>query len=983
MSTNYERMRSSQQVGFSRHLNSGEEKKVPNSRQLPEWAWKALVQILGIKLKGRRRVPCLSVFLHAVTLFLATVFSVTGMVHTVYDIRSSYSQTTLTIGLSNIMLGFGWICLGLYSQKLAGRLFSNRNFSESVRIHSRTFFKVSAIGLVTFLSVAMIVLNCYSDFHIFGPNNCDKIFLHNSICHIMFASHVAFSTMSLIWNLLVCCVLLSVCRTHTMGLRKFMLLLEEDARHYMRKFQKQEPVHMCHLSHVASEEGADFFIWDDNISAKGNRAQTLEGNDNPEDIVSSQSTSTVEISASINDEDKEVFEESEDIPSKFSLTRLGASLKSVLSPDQILHYYWRLSSRMRLTSTCLQRWMASWIAYVILWCGDYIIYWISHHATVLEISQFLIPMALLFITTSAFAEANFEGERMIQCIYPTKDRLKTQAFLAQQPLQMKVFNISVSYNAILGVILAFAAAIASRIILDELSIIIQRGGGEQLIKKIKDASEMNCRFYPLAYTLAVCARSTNQAVSKKAYEALPIVCKIPGHLFLFISYCQKSLDLKSWPRKHRKAIARWYTENPCYLEDPLLLAKHVTKYKKRHGITHKRVIKSCHPNPGRCPTDIRYILCYVTKGIAKATQLKQREGGRISQRVVEFIEDVETIKKKNVPEEDLINIIRKQQLTWEQIPNEFLRFKKVWNALLHLMPMTALLRNLGKLTKFGLLQPGSVEEKRVCSRIENQDILKQAYLHPIQILSSLNGYRRGRELRSNQRRWAVNPNIVKSLTKAFMIQLASNRIQMQPKNILIAINVQIAMENHVVGIPSMNCKQTAIALAMTLRNVYSSSAHTITFGGKNTRGQGFDFPLTEEGLFDTEKVLESIVPRKDYEATDFGEPFQYALGNLERVDAIIIMTDHLTTEDQKDIRNHYAQFKQSKRNTSLITICFKNSGKVPPVADPEDPRMLDVIGVDADAVKIILSFLSGEEERFQDMLAGIVDLRVEEEMEQD
>lgn len=462
MPTNYERMRSSQQVGFSSHLNSGEEKKVPNSRKLPEWAWKALVQILGIKLKGRRRVPCLSVFLHAVTLFLATVFSVTGMVHTVYDIRSSYSQTTLTIGLSNIMLGFGWICLGLYSQKLAGRLFSNRNFSESVRIHSRTFFKVSAIGLVTFLSVAMIGLNCYSDYHIFGPNNCDKIFLHNSICHIMFASHVAFSTMSLIWNLLVCCVLLSVCRTHTMGLRKFMLLLEEDARHYMRKFQKQEPVHMCHLSHVASEEGADFFIWDDNISAKGNRAQTLEGNDNPEDIVSSQSTSTVEISASINDEDKEVFEESEDIPSKFSL-------KSVLSPDQILHYYWRLSSRMRLTSTCLQRWMASWIAYVILWCGDYIIYWISHHATVLEISQFLIPMALLFITTSAFAEANFEGERMIQCIYPTKDRLKTQAFLAQQPLQMKVFNISVSYNAILGVILAFAAAIASRIILDELS----------------------------------------------------------------------------------------------------------------------------------------------------------------------------------------------------------------------------------------------------------------------------------------------------------------------------------------------------------------------------------------------------------------------------------------------------------------------------------------------------------------------------------
>lgn len=158
---------------------------------------------------------------------------------------------------------------------------------------------------------------------------------------------------------------------------------------------------------------------------------------------------------------------------------------------------------MRLTSTCLQRWMASWIAFIIIWCGDYILYWISHHSKILDILEFLIPLALLFIATSAFAEANFEGERMIQvwqimfsifpiifnknlrkklkvlnvllveklffvayymvtnddmftalhfvipgtflcmlqCIYPTEDRLRVQAFLSQQPLQMKVIVI--------------------------------------------------------------------------------------------------------------------------------------------------------------------------------------------------------------------------------------------------------------------------------------------------------------------------------------------------------------------------------------------------------------------------------------------------------------------------------------------------------------------------------------------------------------
>lgn len=86
----------------------------------------------------------------------------------------------------------------------------------------------------------------------------------------------------------------------------------------------------------------------------------------------------------------------------------------------LLHLIWNWiffitnQKRMRLTSTCLQRWMASWIAFIIIWCGDYILYWISHHSKILDILEFLIPLALLFIATSAFAEANFEGERMIQ-----------------------------------------------------------------------------------------------------------------------------------------------------------------------------------------------------------------------------------------------------------------------------------------------------------------------------------------------------------------------------------------------------------------------------------------------------------------------------------------------------------------------------------------------------------------------------------------
>lgn len=51
-----------------------------------------------------------------------------------------------------------------------------------------------------------------------------------------------------------------------------------------------------------------------------------------------------------------------------------------------------------------------------------------------------------------------------------KDNVNQPCLVMQHFVELfQVFNISVSYNAILGVILAFAAAIASRIILDELS----------------------------------------------------------------------------------------------------------------------------------------------------------------------------------------------------------------------------------------------------------------------------------------------------------------------------------------------------------------------------------------------------------------------------------------------------------------------------------------------------------------------------------
>ncbi|XP_050391049.1 uncharacterized protein LOC126810102 isoform X3 [Patella vulgata] len=140
----------------------------------------------------------------------------------------------------------------------------------------------------------------------------------------------------------------------------------------------------------------------------------------------------------------------------------------IMSNEGLLFSYWKLSQRLRVTSRYLQRWLSSLISFILIWCADYIMYWTTHSATLTGILQFILPLLILLIICSAYAEVNSEGQRMLRCICPTEERMSVIYFMSQQPLQMQVFSFPITYNALLGVILAFSVAIASRIILDEV-----------------------------------------------------------------------------------------------------------------------------------------------------------------------------------------------------------------------------------------------------------------------------------------------------------------------------------------------------------------------------------------------------------------------------------------------------------------------------------------------------------------------------------
>ncbi|KAK2167153.1 hypothetical protein NP493_1289g00006 [Ridgeia piscesae] len=125
-------------------------------------------------------------------------------------------------------------------------------------------------------------------------------------------------------------------------------------------------------------------------------------------------------------------------------------------------------TRLRSTSMALQRWLVAWVFYILLWSGTFIVYWVSHDATLMEISQFILPILILPLVCSAYAEVNNEGIRMVKCICPTEERMSLLYFLLQQPLQLTAFGFAINYSTIVTALGALGLAFCSRIILDEM-----------------------------------------------------------------------------------------------------------------------------------------------------------------------------------------------------------------------------------------------------------------------------------------------------------------------------------------------------------------------------------------------------------------------------------------------------------------------------------------------------------------------------------
>lgn len=448
---------------------------------------------------------------------------------------------------------------------------------------------------------------------------------------------------------------------------------------------------------------------------------------------------------------------------------------------------------------------------------------------------------------------------------------------------------------------------------------------------------------PAIYALALAASAELPATRANALNALGHVCRTGTHLFQFAAEVN---EMRGWGRGLRQAIAGWYLSR-----DPESLAYQLVKYVQRKGWSHRDLLRLSHPKTET--TEFNSLFKYVVNG------MKDYPTNSPPKRVMglEKLRGISHVPSKAA------NIIRCYQLPREAVElvnTELLQKKEIWEALLESMPITAMIRNLGKMTAIELLTPMSAAVKHVVKTLSDKERIIKSGVHPIAILMAMNTYLQGHGDKGKLH-WTPLSSIGDALNDAFYASFAN--VAPTGKRRLLAIDTSGSMTwpNTAVGGVTARVASAAIAL---ITKAAEPETEIINFSEKA-------MPLDISPKRRLDDVI-SYIDKQAAAATDCSQPVLYAARKKLLFDSIEIYTDNETwagkIHPSQALREYRAHFGLRTKMVVAAMTPVNYS-----IADPADGGMLDVVGFDAAVPSIIADFVrgggssvNGSEEREED-----------------
>lgn len=430
---------------------------------------------------------------------------------------------------------------------------------------------------------------------------------------------------------------------------------------------------------------------------------------------------------------------------------------------------------------------------------------------------------------------------------------------------------------------------------------------------------------PALYTLAIA--STYKG--KNWQPTFHTVVRTGTHLLHFLAYTKGK---RGWGRSLRRAVADWFR-----LRDANTLAYQAVKYKSRDGWSLADALRKAHPMA--VTPEHGAVMKWIVDG-------EYPEGPEIPALVI-AADMVKRIPENEIglPEakiDAVASIIRETRLPREAVPTELLNERAIWDALLDDMPITALIRNLPKMTEIGLLDRSGDGTKRVILALTDEEKLRKGRVHPIQVLLAMKVYASGHGDKSSKV-WSPVPIVVDALDAAFYATFGN--VPTVGKPLVLGVDASGSMTGTYRQTGIVSPAEAAAAMALITTSVEP-----------DCRVLFFDDRVYEHTISKRQRLDDVVATIGKYgRATYTNLVPKWAASQPEPVDGLVIYTDSETWDTDTYPALRSLRGKHGRVRAACVAIEANNLSLFP----EEDRDCLNVAGFGPDVPHVLHAFLTG------------------------
>jgi len=316
---------------------------------------------------------------------------------------------------------------------------------------------------------------------------------------------------------------------------------------------------------------------------------------------------------------------------------------------------------------------------------------------------------------------------------------------------------------------------------------------------------------------------------------------------------------------------------------------------------------------------------------------------------------IQLSNEKITPDAALATMTTVRRVQREHLPTHLMSSPAIWAHLLKDMGMTALIRNLGKLSNIGV---AASRRQEIVAMLGNEKQIRDSKLHPFAILVAMKVYSKGAgELGSMT--WSVDSYIVTALSNAFVMSFGN--IPRTGKRIMIALDVSGSMTMaFCAGSSTVSCREGSVAMAMATvlaerdeQGRIGDNTHVYSF---TTTFKNVKHAFTKPGL-----TLNDAIRGTDdtFGGTDCAMPMKHATDNSIPIDAFIVYTDSETYAPTVHPQVALELYRK-KMGIDAKLIVVGMASNCLTIADPKDKNTLNLSGFDTSTPTVMSMFINGE-----------------------